>query len=349
MPTQESVRGASPFYEHSVSEIPGGSQALERLPLCPVCGGEEARPRYEIEASAIRLFVCADCGLGRLHPLPGLEELRDLYPDAYYGEPGSKFQPLAERLVRFVGERHISFLARAHEPGSSVLDVGCGRGVLLGALADRGFEVHGVELSEDAVRGAEPRAQIRIAPSLVEAGYPAESFDLVVVWHVLEHLQNPREALEEVHRILKPEGRLIVAVPNFSSLQARWTRGAWFHLDLPRHLYHFPLDGLRRLSEKTGFEIESEHHFSLRQNPFGWVQSLLNLSSRWPRNGLYTLMHRRAAGVPQDMSFVARCELWLLAALLTPLGLAATLCETWLRSGATVHIVARPVPGHSSR
>ncbi len=349
MPSRESVRHASPFYEHSVSEIPRADRVLERLPLCPVCGGEQARPCYEVEASASRLFVCAACGLGRLYPLPGLEELRALYPDAYYGEPGSKFQPLAERLVRFVGERHISFLSRALAPGSSVLDVGCGRGVLLGALADRGFEVHGVELSEEAVRGADPRARIRIAASLAGADYPQDRFDLVVVWHVLEHLQDPTEALEEIHRILKPDGRLIVAVPNFSSLQARWTRGAWFHLDLPRHLYHFPLDGLRRLSEQTGFTIESEHHFSLRQNPFGWVQSLLNCSQRWPRNGLYTLMHQRASGIPQEVGFGTRCALWLLGALLAPFGLAATLCETWLRSGATVHIVARPVAGQSSR
>ena len=67
--------------------------------------------------------------------------------------------------------------------------------------------------------------------------------------------------------------RLIVAVPNFSSWQARWAGAAWFHLDLPRHLFHFPLPALRRLLEECGLACRSEHHFSLRQNPFGCALS----------------------------------------------------------------------------
>jgi len=173
--------------------------------------------------------------------MPGREEVRGFYPEQYYGEPGTKFQPLVERLVRLVGERHISFLTRFLAPGGRVLDVGCGRGVILGPLADRGFEVHGVEISAEAAQGADPRAEIRIASSLGDAGYEAGFFDQVVIWHVLEHVADPRGTLEEVARILRPGGRLIVAVPNFSSAQARWTGAAWFHLDLPRHLYHFPL------------------------------------------------------------------------------------------------------------
>ena len=87
--------------------------------------------------------------------MPGREELRGFYPEQYYGEPGTKFQPLVERLVRVVGERHISFLTRLLAPGARVLDLGCGRGVILGPLADRGFEVHGVEISAEAARGAD--------------------------------------------------------------------------------------------------------------------------------------------------------------------------------------------------
>ena len=76
-----------------------------------------------------------------------------------------------------------------------------------------------------------------------------------MIWHVLEHLHDPKGALLEARRILRPGGRLVVAVPNFSSLQARWAGAAWFHLDLPRHLWHFPLAALRRLLADCGFEI----------------------------------------------------------------------------------------------
>jgi len=305
-----------------------------------VCDCDEARPHLAVAGVSARVVVCLRCGLGRFHPTPSSVEVRALYPDEYYGEPGTKFQPLVEALVRVVAARHIGFLSRNLTPGSRVLDVGCGRGVLLGALADRGFEVHGVEISPEAARGADPRAEIRFAANLSDAGYDDCAFDEVIIWHVLEHMQDPRGALEEVHRILKPNGRLVVAVPNFGSVQARWTGAAWFHLDLPRHLYHFPLSALCRLLRRVGFEVVSQHHFSLRQNPFGWIQSLLNRSRRLPRNGLYDLLHRRGRG--EAKPFDPRTRFWLRFWLVAgaPLGLVATVLAAALRTGATVHVVA---------
>jgi 2-polyprenyl-3-methyl-5-hydroxy-6-metoxy-1,4-benzoquinol methylase len=318
-----------------------GAQPAESVPPCPVCGCESARPRFELAGDPIRVLVCTRCGLGRVHPLPDAETLRGFYPGEYYGEPGTKFQWAVERLVRLVGARHTGFLTAGVPPGGRVLDVGCGRGVILGPLADRGFEVHGVEISAEAARGADPRAKLRIAPRLADAGFDAAFFDEVVIWHVLEHLADPRETLAEARRILRPGGRLVVAVPNFASAQARWSGAAWFHLDLPRHLYHFPVSALRALVESVGLEIESEHHFSLRQNPFGWIQSALNRWPGLPRNGLYRLLHRRAAGEPACFDAGTRLLLWLAFLLLAPPALAASLAEALLRSGATVHLVAR--------
>jgi SAM-dependent methyltransferase len=167
----------------------------------------------------------------------------------------------------------------------------------------------------------------------------------VLIWHVLEHLEHPRETLEEVHRILRPGGRLVVAVPNFASLQAEWSGAAWFHLDLPRHLYHFPLAALRRLLDDTGFEPISDHHFSLRQNPFGWIQSALNRVASLPRNGLYTLLQRRAPRSPAP--FDTRMRVLLLGgfALLAPAALAAAVWDAFRERGATVHVVSLRRPG----
>ena len=115
----------------------------------------------------------------------------------------------------------------------------------------------------------------------------------------------------------------------------------WFHLDLPRHLWHFPLAALRSLLETSGFDVESEHHFSLRQNPFGWVQSALNRVPGLPRNGLYTLLQRRAPDTQPAFTPAIRLWLWLSLLALAPLALAATGVETVLRSGATVHFGVR--------
>jgi SAM-dependent methyltransferase len=337
------------LYSHAVRDLVEAVE-LEVSP-CPVCHGTRALPRFAVEGVPAPVVVCQRCGLGRFEPMLAPDEVRSFYPDEYYGEPGVKFQPFVERLVRLVGARHIGFLSRGLSERARVLDVGCGRGVILGPLADRGLEVHGVEVSAAAARGADPRAEIRIAPQLAQAGYPEAFFDEVVIWHVLEHLADPRSTIEEARRILKPKGRLIVAVPNFSSIQARWSGAAWFHLDLPRHLYQFPLSALRQLLEDVGFELSADHHFSLRQNPFGWIQSILNRIPGLPRNGLYTLLHRRGRDEVPAHGASQRALLWLSSILLVPFAVAATAVETLVRNGATIHVVAfrSPKPGAPPR
>ena len=344
------LRPTSELYELEVLGLGPADRSRLVLPACPVCNASEAYRRLEMKERSQWVAVCSRCGLGRLHPLPDAESLRGYYPDSYYGEPGVKFQALVEGLVRSVGARHAAFLTAGIPEGARVLDVGCGRGVLLAAIADRGFEAHGVEISEQAAAGVEAWASIRIAPTVDAAGYPDAYFDQVIIWHVLEHLPDPRGTLATVHRILKPGGRLVVAVPNFSSLQARLTGAAWFHLDLPRHLYHFPLAGLRRLLEGCGFEVGAAHHFSLRQNPFGWIQSLMNKLPFLPRNGLYVLLHRQGSRTEKPYTAQVRACLWLCLVLGIPLGVFLSLAETAMRSGATVHVVShRPLEGDSSQ
>ena len=324
------------LYAQSVSHI----QATDSVTVdaCPVCRSDQAVPRFEIADFASRLAVCVECGLGRLDPIPDSSTIAALYPDYYYGAPGNKFRPSIEKLVRIVGNRQSRFIAKGLSKSARVLDVGCGRGVMLSAMADLGFEVHGTDISKAATTGVDPRADIRIARNLSDAGYPASFFDVVVVWHVLEHLRDPRETLEEIHRVLRPGGRIVVAVPNFSSLQAQLTGSAWFHLDLPRHLFHFPLHSLRKLLIEVGFEPGQDYHFSLRQNPFGWIQSILNCVPGLERNGLYSLLHRNSIGAQPKPA--KRIGLSLaLAALVLP-ALLATVVGTLFRRGATVHIEA---------
>jgi SAM-dependent methyltransferase len=308
---------------------------------CPVCRGIEADAAFSVEGLSQPVVVCRGCGLGRFHPALDAAQVAAFYPEEYYGEPNLKFASPVEALLRRVGARHISFLTGDLPRGARVLDVGCGRGVILGPLADLGFEAHGVEISEHAVRGVDPRAHVCIADRLEGAAYEAGRFDRVVIWHVLEHLAEPRATLEEIHRILKPGGRLIVSVPNFSSFQAKLAGPAWFHLDLPRHLFQFPLPALLQLLDDTGFETESTHHFSLRQNPFGWIQSALNALPGLPRNGLYALMHRRPASEKAPFGLAMRLWMLLLAGLIAPFAVLASVAETLLRNAATIHVVAR--------
>jgi SAM-dependent methyltransferase len=311
------------------------------VPPCIVCDETRARTTYRVEGVDAPIVVCPGCGLGHYHPMPDEAEVASFYPADYYGEPGRKFRPFIEKLVRVVGKRHVLFLSRGLSGGARVLDIGCGRGVLLGPLIDLGFEAHGLELTEEAVRGVDPRAEIRIAGHLRDARYPDAFFDEIILWHVLEHLSDPRGTLEECCRVMKPGGRIIVSLPNFGSLQSRASGAAWFHLDPPRHLFHFPVEALRRLLDRCGFDCESVHHFSLRQNPFGWIQSALNRFSRLPRNALYSYLYQTDPSRRPQLDRASRLGMWSFFVASTPLALALSVVMAAARDGATVHIVAR--------
>jgi len=326
--------------EYGVHWVSADEQNSVLLDACPICGHDSARPKFAISRTPFRIVDCLSCGVGRLHPRPDGKTISQFYPPSYYGVTGAKFTRTVEALVRFVGGRQVRALSRGLRRGARVLDIGCGRGVLLSAFADRGFDVHGFEISAAAAAGADPRASIRVAGRLEEAVYPDAYFDEVILWHVLEHLPDPPGTLHEIRRILRPGGRLDVAVPNYSSFQAHWAGPAWFHLDPPRHLFHFPLAGLQRLLVDTGFACLREHHFSLRQNPFGWVQSGLNRFERLPRNGLYVLL--KSQGHSSSSPTLAERAVFRFAYVCgMPIACGLSVIETLFRSGASVHVVAQ--------
>ncbi len=327
------------LYSLAVQDLRSGDgSSHEATSACPICQCQTAHPTFALENMVERIMTCERCGLGRLLPLLTAEQLAKFYPADYYGTQGAKFEALTEWLIRLLSWRRARFLTHGLPPAARVLDVGCGRGTILSALARLGYEAHGLERDLEATRGVTGDVHIRVADHLTDAAYPPEHFQLVVLWHVLEHISDIRETLTEINRLLVPGGRLVVAVPNFTSFQAQWAGADWFHLDPPRHVFHIPAAALRQLLESCGFEIRSEHHFSLRHNPFGWVQSWLNRFRSLPRNGLYVLLQKHS--VPLKFSLLLRMVLRLLYYLLMPWGVLLSIRDAAFRRGATVHLVA---------
>lgn len=143
----------------------------------------------------------------------------------------------------------------SQSPGR-LLDVGCGDGSFLHRMQQKGWQVAGVDFDPQAVAAARRRYGLElVVGDLQSAQFGRESFDAVTLNHVIEHLFDPRETLQEVRRVLRPGGLLVVVTPNPESLGHRRHGAHWFGLDPPRHLHLFPPATLRRVVEQAGFRI----------------------------------------------------------------------------------------------
>jgi SAM-dependent methyltransferase len=309
---------------------------------CASCGGEEGRrlaATDHITGEMFEVVVCSRCGLGRTDPAPA--DLRRYYPTGYYGSGGIRFNPLVEAAIRTSRTSRVAEVTRAHPAPGAILDVGCGRGLMLSELAHRGWRAVGVEMSDAASRHAREvlGLDVRVG-DLVGCKFPTASFDVVTLFHVLEHLPDPDSALAEVRRLITADGWLLVEVPNFGSLQSRLAGGRGFHVDAPRHLFHFTRAALLQSLERAGFEPIRVATHSFEFGYYGMLQSLLNRATR-RQNGLYEMLKNRTARPPESLGGdVAATIALLLPAAIVSVPLEATAAA--LGRGAVLRVLARP-------
>jgi SAM-dependent methyltransferase len=243
------------------------------------------------------LLSCPGCGVAFLFPQPGSEQVASLYDETYYGREKKKFAGALESVIGSLTRLKWRRLRPLLGKDGRLLDVGCGRGTLVRLARAAGVEAYGLERPYPGA----PSLPHVLYRELTECGFPEGHFQVVVLWHVLEHLQNPVEALGEIHRLLRPGGWLSIAVPNFGGAQARASGADWFHLDFPRHLWHFQERTLRELLQRSGFRVARRATLSTEYDWFGTLQSWMNRFVG-DQNRLYSLlkMQRResaAAGL----------------------------------------------------
>jgi SAM-dependent methyltransferase len=135
-----------------------------------------------------------------------------------------------------------------------VLDVGCGNGEILNQYRDLGWETYGVEMSAASARIAESVGHRLFVGELMDARYQENYFDAVTLWDSLEHIHNPLTITKEIYRILKPDGRIYISVPNYGSCYARWFKDKWFMFTAPLHYYHYNRRTLTKLLEESSFK-----------------------------------------------------------------------------------------------
>jgi SAM-dependent methyltransferase len=221
---------------------------------CPSCSSSSPVPALDL--GAYRVLRCSACSLLYTDPLPSVGQVDELYSEEFYEAP---LPPMMAAVRNWLHDLVMSERGRSLRgiAAGRLLDVGCGDGDFLLLMRRRGWDVRGCDTSPAAIGRARGRGVDVQQGSVATAAFPDAFFDAVTLWHVLEHLADPVSELNEVARILKPDGVLAIEVPNAGSPTFRLCGSRWFPLDVPRHLMHFTRTSITELLRRCGFEIVS--------------------------------------------------------------------------------------------
>jgi len=309
---------------------------------CPLCGEGALGLLFPAPDPNYQVHYCNQCGLGLTRPFPSLEVLDGLYSTRSYRSEERRFIAPLELGVWLFRGRRLEMVQKHIKPPGRILDIGCARAHMLSMARDKGWDAYGLEYNAESARHAREGRGLDVRTGNVwDAGFPEGFFDVITIWHVIEHLKDPFRTIQECAKLLRPGGILVVSIPNFDSWQSRLSGRWWFHLDVPFHLYHFSARNFGALLEREGFRIAGPAHFSLEFGPYGVLQSLLNrltLSHNLLYEALKTRSLRTGKGGTGTMLRLAFSLLSL--PVMLPLSLVMSVSESIAGSGGSILFVA---------
>jgi SAM-dependent methyltransferase len=220
---------------------------------CNLCGSWSTRQlfktkdyRFLVDDREFNVVKCRQCGLVYVNPRPDSQEIHRYYNTEFYHAdetPEEAFAGVKDRILGMAA--HL-----ARYPAGRLLDIGCYRGEFIFHMGKLGWNTHGVEFSS---RPPNLFNQSIFYGDIADAPFEDHSFDVVTVWAVFEHVYDPRHILQQARRLLRPNGSIIILVPNFNSLPARFM----YHDDVPRHVTMFTKKTLGNMLRQEGFTPES--------------------------------------------------------------------------------------------
>lgn len=233
---------------------------------CPFCESENTRSYlklkdYFLSQEDFEIFECDNCKLLFTSPRPDQSVIGKYYKSEDYlshNEHKKGLVPWIYNQVKKVNIRNKYKIACRGTDKSNLLDFGCGVGDFLHYAQQKGCDVMGCDLSEDARKIATAKLGKTIVTPEEIFTLPHSTFDIITMWHVLEHIDDLRFQVEQLHRLLKDNGRLVIAVPNYMSYDAQYYKDKWAAYDVPRHLNHFHKESLQNIFAGN-FELEKIH------------------------------------------------------------------------------------------
>ena len=235
------------------------------IKVCPVCGGTHIEPAmtcidHYASGEAFPLCRCRDCGFLFTQDFPVEAEIGRYYETPDYISHSDTKKGLMNRVYHWVRSYMLGRKARlvareAHRKTGRLLDIGTGTGYFADAMKRRGWDVEAVEKNAQARGFAKEHFRLEVRPDTELQDFAPGSFDVITLWHVMEHLEHLNETWDILDNLLAERGVLIVAVPNCSSYDAKKYGAQWAAYDVPRHLWHFSPATIRQLGAKHGFVL----------------------------------------------------------------------------------------------
>lgn len=236
---------------------------MENLKNCPVCGAENARDYlkckdFTVSQAEFTIVKCASCGFLFTNPRPTKEEIGPYYQSSAYISHSNSKKGLFDSAYQFIRtiaiKNKVKLIQKSigRSSGINLLDIGCGTGEFLAGCQQVGWSVKGVEPSPEAKKQAESNHALSVeGEEWLQT--TTERYDVITLWHVLEHVHDLNERVSQLSRLLDNSGILIIAVPNNTAKDAEIFGGNWAAWDVPRHLYHFTPQSVKALLKKHGF------------------------------------------------------------------------------------------------
>jgi len=239
---------------------------METLSNCPICKSIRYKPNltcldHTVSRETFQIVTCESCGFKFTNPRPYAVDLGKYYRSEDYVSHSNTNKGFINSTYQVVRKytlfKKLQLISKHFKTGN-ILDIGCGTGEFLNICKNAKWKTFGIEPDSDARNMAINNYGLDVRDELDLNSFEDASFDIISMWHVLEHVPELNERILEIKRLIKPNGVVIIAVPNCSSLDAKIYNDNWAAYDLPRHLYHFTPDDIEAL-----FQIHHMKVFSV--------------------------------------------------------------------------------------
>lgn len=232
---------------------------------CPLCKSDNVYllfdvKDYTVTGSTFPLFHCNDCSVRFTQDVPSVDNIGSYYKSENYISHTNSNKGLINNLYQCVRTRTMKQKASIIKKYTGceigeLLDIGCGTGTFLNTMQTKGWNVTGLEPDADARHMAQKVYNIETRPSHELFSLPHQKFNAITLWHVLEHVHSLHEYMHQMKQLLATNGLIFIAVPNYTSKDAKSYGKYWAGYDVPRHLYHFSPTAMHKLAELHGLKI----------------------------------------------------------------------------------------------